>query len=360
MASIYDVAQLAGVSPSTVSRSFRNPARISEAVRARVLAAADELDYTPKRVENALATKRTLVIGLIIADLQNPFSITLMAGMQERLSRDRHVGIVACTKDDPAQEVRVLRELCQRGVDGFIVTPPQLQANAPSNDYIRELLQADVPMVFVGNRLNDPNVHSVTSRAQDGAVQAVNYLVSLGHQDIGFIGGHYTQGIAVGRWLGYQEALLTNRLTIRPEYMVESELSRASGEAAMERLLDLPHPPTAVLAANDLMAIGAINACHKRNIHIPSQLSVIGFDNIDLAELVTPRLTTVAQPSYEMGWKAADLLLQISREPGLPPQQVLLHTSLILRESTLPPFSGTLVSALPEPEPVPRTPREPR
>ncbi len=337
MATIYDVAKRAHVSPSTVSRVFNNTARISEGTRARVLQAAQELDYHPSALASGLARKKSLMIGLVIPDIQNPYSATLARGVQDMVFSQGYVPIICNTNGDPEKELHVLREIRRRGVDGLIITPPQLQVVSEVNRYIRKLLDKGMPIVFVGNRLNDPNVDFVTSRAQDGAIQAVNYLVSLGHRAIGFIGGYYTQGIAVGRWLGYQEALIANRIPIRPEWMIEADLSQEGGEQALYRLLDLPNPPTAVFAINDLMAIGAITACRKRGVRVPEQMSIVGFDDIPFAALTTPPLTTVAQPTYELGHKAAELLLRRFQQPDLPPQQVILQCTLVIRQTTAPP-----------------------
>jgi LacI family transcriptional regulator len=337
MATIYDVAQRAGVSSSTVSRVFNNIATISQATRERVLAAAQELDYQPNILSSALTTKQTYMVGLVISDIRNPYSAALARGVQDALSREGYVCIICNTDAESDREVHVLREIRRRGVDGFIITPPFLGRNPEADRTIRQLLAHRVPIAFVGNRLDDPTVDYVTSRAQDGAVQAVNHLAGLEHRAIGFIGGRYSQGVAVGRWLGYQEAMIANHLPIRPELMLESDTTPGGGQQAMARLLDLPDPPTAVLTVNDLVAIGAMAACHQRDIAIPGQVSVVGFDNIPMAELTIPALTTVAQPAYEMGARAAELLLRRCQQPDLPPQQVLLRSSLVVRQSTAPP-----------------------
>jgi len=337
MATIYDVAQRAGVSPSTVSRVFNKTAAISQATRERVLAAARELDYQPSILGSALTTKQTFIIGLVITDIRNPYSSFLARGVQDTLFKEGYVCIICNTDGDPRREVHVLQEIRRRGVNGFIITPSFAGRNPEADRYIRQLLAHRVPIAFVGNRLDDPNVDYVTSRAQDGAAQAVNYLAGLGHRAIGFIGGRYTQGVAVGRWLGYQEAMIANRLPLCPELMVESDTTSEGGEQAMHRLLDLPNPPSAVLTVNDLVAIGAMVACHRRGVSIPDQMSIVGFDNIPIAALTIPALTTVAQPAYEMGAKAAEMLLRRCQQPDLPPQQVHLRSSLVVRQTTAPP-----------------------
>lgn len=337
MPTIYDVAERAGVSPSTVSRVFTNARRISEETRARVLAAAQELGYEPSVLGSALTTKKTLMIGLVISDIQNPYAATLARGVQDRLSQEGYVSIICSTDGEPEKEMRMMREILRRGVDGLIITPSQYGFSTEVNDYIRRLLERQTPIVFIGNRLDDPNVDFVTSRAQDGAMQATCYLADLGHRRIAFIGGYYTRGVAVGRWLGYQEAMVARRLPLRPEYMVEAEVSTAGGQEAMTRLLALDEPPTAVLTVNDLMAIGALAACRERGVQVPEDISIIGFDNIPLSALTTPPLTTVEQPAYELGLRAAELVLRRCERPDASPRHILLKSTLVVRGTTASP-----------------------
>jgi LacI family transcriptional regulator len=337
MATIYDVAKKAGVSASTVSRVFNKSARISTATQEKVRLAAAELNYQPNVQASALTTKRTLLVGLVIPDIQNPFSATLARGVQDYVTEQGYLSIICSTDGDPEKEIKLMREIHRRGVDGFIITPPHTRQSQQENEFIEQLLKKGMPIVFIGNRLDNPTVDFVTSRAQDGAMKAVLHLAQLGHQRIGFIGGHYTQGVAVGRWLGYQEAIITSNLTIRPEYMLESDLSQDGGETAMGQLLALPNRPTAVLCVNDLMAVGAMRACQQHGIDVPTDMSIIGFDDIPLARLTRPPLTTVAQPAYDLGCKSAELLLNRTQNSKLLPQQVTLQSELIIRDSTAPP-----------------------
>lgn len=336
MATIYDVAEKAGVSASTVSRVFNNSDRISAATKEKVRQAANELDYRPNAQARGLRTKQTLLVGLVIPDIQNPFSATLARGVQDYVTEQGYLSIICSTDGDPDKEIKLMREIYQRGVDGFIITPPHTRQSERENEFIQHLLNDGMPIVFIGNRLDNPDVDFVTSRAQDGAIKAVNHLAELSHKRIAFIGGHYSQGVAVGRWLGYQEAIIANNLTIRPDYMVEADLSQDGGEEAMWQLLSLPQPPTAVLCVNDLMALGALRACNQRGVNVPEQISIVGFDDIPLARLTRPSLTTVAQPAYEIGCKAAELLLNRTQNSELLPQQSTLQSNLIIRESTAP------------------------
>ncbi len=334
MATIYDVAKRAGVAPSTVSRVFNKNASISTKTIERVMQAARDLEYDPNPLASGLASSRTLMVGLVISDIQNPFSSTLARGVQDSLERARYITIIVNTDGDPDKELGVLREIYRRGVDGFIIAPPQRGNVTEHNRYIIELTHKGLPVVTVGNWLKDPGVDYVTSRAQDGALAAIDYLVTLGHRAIAFIGGHYTRGVAVGRWLGYQEAMVKHGLAIRPEWMLEADVSLHGGEEAMQRLLSFPIRPTAVLTVNDLVALGAIATCRAQGLHVPSDMSIIGFDDIPYAAMAVPPLTTVAQPAYELGSRAAELLLQRIHDPDAPAQQAVLDCRLIVRQTT--------------------------
>ena len=291
---------------------------------------------TPNPLASALASSRTLMIGLVISDIQNPFSATLARGVQDVLGTERYITLIVNTDGDADKELATLREIHRRGVDGFIIAPAQCGDIAARNRYLMDLLRAGLPVVTIGNWLKGQPVDYVTSHAQDGAVAAIDYLIGCGHRNIAFIGGRYTHGVAVGRWLGYQEALLKHLLPLRPEWMLEAELSTAGGEQAMLRLLDLPDPPSAVLTVNDLVALGALKACHLRGVAVPQEMSIIGFDDIVFAGLSVPPLTTVAQPAYELGCRAAELVLRRLRDPAAPPQQAVLECHLVIRQTTAP------------------------
>ncbi|MBU6350277.1 MAG: LacI family transcriptional regulator [Chloroflexi bacterium] len=334
MTTIYDVAKRAGVAPSTVSRVFNKNASISEKTTARVLQAASELEYDPNPLASALASSRTLMVGLVISDIQNPFSATLARGVQDSLERDRYITIIVNTDGDPDKELQVLREIYRRGVDGLIIAPPQRNNASEHNRYIVDRARKNFPIVTVGNWLKDPKVDFVTSRAQDGAIAAIDHLVGLGHEKIAFIGGHYTRGIAVGRWLGYQEAMIKHGLPLMLEWMVEADVSIVGGESAMACLLALDNRPTAVLTVNDLVALGAISTCRLYGLHVPHDVSIVGFDDIPFAAVAVPPLTTVAQPAYELGSRAAELLLRRMHCADAPQQQAVLDCRLVIRQTT--------------------------
>jgi len=336
MVTIYDVAKAAGVSSSTVSRVFNRPEMISEKTRDTVLRVSKELNFRPNYFASNLNNRKTLLIGLLLPDIQNPYSATLARGVQDKVTSAGYLSIICSTDGEPETELNVLQEMRHRGIDGFILTPPQLQMSEKIDEVIRQMVDDGVPTVFIGNRLDDESVSFVTSRAQDGATSAVNYLAELEHRTIGFIGGYYTRGVAVGRWLGYQEALIAHGLPLRPELMIEADLSIQGGADAMVQLLDVDPHLTAIFVVNDLMAIGAMEVCIRRGYSVPEDISIIGFDDIPLAKLTNPPLTTVAQPAYEIGYRAAEMLLQQCEDGSLAPQHTVLQCQLVIRESTTP------------------------
>ncbi|CAN5847778.1 LacI family DNA-binding transcriptional regulator [soil metagenome] len=334
ISTIYDVSELAGVSASTVSRTFSRPEMISDATREKVFAAAKQLGYRPNTLAGSLTTKRTLLIGLLTTDIQNPFVASLARGVQDGIALKRYLSIICSTDGDAVRELDLLEEMLARGVDGFILTPPFDGPDPSVGALLRDLPARGVPVVFIGHQNEDSSSDFATSGAKNGEVEAVNHLISLGHSRIGFIGGYYTRGIGVGRWRGYREALQVHGLAPIPELELETDTTSESGSIAMNTLLNLSEPPTAVVTVNDLVAIGALDACREQGIEVPNQMSIIGFDDILIASLVTPPLTTVAQPAYELGRTAAKLILNRLHTPDLPAQQIVLGCKLIVRGTT--------------------------
>ena len=334
VSTIYDVSALAGVSTSTVSRTFSRPEMISEATRDKVFAAAKQLGYRPNTLAGSLTTKRTLLIGLLTTDIQNPFVASLARGVQDGIALKRYLSIICSTDGDGVRELELLEEMLARGVDGFILTPPFDGPDPEVVTLLKTLPERGVPVVFIGHQNEGSSHDFATSGAKKGEVDAVNHLISLGHNRIGFIGGAYTRGIGVGRWRGYREALRAHGLPLAPELELETDTTGEGGFAAMKALLSLGEPPSAVVTVNDLVAIGALDACREQGLAVPSQLSIVGFDDIPLAALTTPPLTTVAQPAYDLGRTAAKLVLNRIDTPDSAPQQVTLGCRLVVRGST--------------------------
>jgi LacI family transcriptional regulator len=321
-ATIRDVARASGVHASTVSRTFSAPYLVNPETRSRVLATAESLGYRPNRAARALITGRTHNLGLIVADVANPFFPPLIKA-SERYARQRDYHLfVADTDEDPLVEEELVQALAKQ-VDGVLLCSPRM-----SNGLI-EQLSRDVPLVVINRVVT--GLPSVVMDVGHGARQAVEHLVQLGHRDLALVAGPR------GSW--------TNREIRRA--------ATATARAGSARLTVVgPHPPTesggaaaaeqvhrsgasAVLAYNDLMAIGLMEGLDRLGIPVPQQVSVVGIDDIGLSRLTSPKLTTVATPTAAAGRAAVDMLLQHG-EDRRTAAQVTLHTTLIIRDSTGP------------------------
>jgi len=330
-ATIRDVARASGVHISTVSRAFSAPQLVNPETRSKVLETAEKLGYRPNRAARALITGRTHNIGLIVADIANPFFPPLIkAAEREARHRDYHV-FVADSNEDPAVEEELVRALAKQ-VDGVLLCSPRL-ANS-----VIEGLSREVALVVVNRQV--PGLPSVVMDVGHGAQAAIEHLVDLGHRTIGYLGGPR------GSW--------TNREIRRA---VTGVAARTSGSRAGVEVTALgPNPPTgdggvaaaeqvmragftAVLAYNDLMAIGLIEGLASLGVRVPQDVSVVGIDDIALSRLTRPRLTTVANPTAAAGRAAVDMLLQHGddrRATG----QITLSTELVIRDSTGPGPQG--------------------
>ncbi|WP_431932367.1 LacI family DNA-binding transcriptional regulator [Nonomuraea jabiensis] len=313
-ATIKDVARACGVHVSTVSRTFSAPHLVNPATRSRVLAAADDLGYRPNRAARALTTGRTFNMGLIVADIANPFFPPLIKAAQSQArGRDYHV-FVADTDEDPRVEEELIRTFTKQ-VDGVLLCSPRL-----SNKMIERLAE-DVPFVVINRRIR--GMPAVLMNVAQGAKLALEHLVGLGHRRIALVSG------PIGSWTSNEmqgaaaEAPGLDLVFFGPNQPTESGgLAVAADVAACGA--------TAVLAYNDLVALGLIEGLSEMGIGVPDQISVIGFDDILPGRLNRPKLTTVAMPAVAAGRMAVDLLLQSGGEGAT----VTLDTALIVREST--------------------------
>ncbi|MFI6734447.1 LacI family DNA-binding transcriptional regulator [Nonomuraea sp. NPDC050451] len=313
-ATIKDVARACGVHVSTVSRTFSAPHLVNPATRSRVLAAADDLGYRPNRAARALTTGRTFNMGLIVADIANPFFPPLIKAAQAQArGRDYHV-FVADTDEDPRVEEELIRTFTKQ-VDGVLLCSPRL-----SNKMIERLAE-DVPFVVINRRIR--GMPAVLMNVGQGAKLALEHLVALGHRRIALVSG------PIGSWTSNEmqgaaaEAPGLDLVFFGPNQPTESGgLAVAADVAACGA--------TAVLAYNDLVALGLIEGLSEMGIGVPDQISVIGFDDILPGRLNRPKLTTVAMPAVAAGRMAVDLLLQSGGEGAT----VTLDTALIVREST--------------------------
>jgi LacI family transcriptional regulator len=328
---IYDVARLAGVSTATVSRALNDSGQIAPATRRSIEAAVEQLGYRPNTIARSLVTKATQTIALLLPDITNPFYASLVSGIQQHALKSGHTMLLCMTEGDPEQEEHYLDLLRAKQVDGALVDglvlPPERIARFVDEGFPivcldRDVYSPSVPLVQVDNRL--------------GARLAIDHLLSLGHRRIAHVMGAQTR-IAEERLDGYGASLAAVGLAVDGNLVARGGFTEEGGFTATKRLLEARAEPTAVFAANDLSALGAITAIAAHGLRVPADVSVVGFDDVRLASFTSPPLTTVQQPATEIGEHAARILLDLIQ--GRPPAQLrFLHTPrLIVRASTAPP-----------------------
>jgi DNA-binding LacI/PurR family transcriptional regulator len=325
-----DVARHAGVSISTVSRVLNQPALVNEQTLRRVRAAIDALGFRPSRVARRLRLEsgRAHLVGLIIPDIQNPFFAELARGVEDVAQEHEYVLFLGNSDEDAAKERRYLEVMRAESVDGIIVPP-----SSDRGSDIAGLARDGLPIVCVDRRLARASVDTVVVDNVRGAYDAVEHLVGLGHRRIAFIEGRPELSTSRERLQGYQQALEANGIDFDAALVRPGDSRQQSGRELAAALLALPAPPTALLAGNNLMTLGALEAIHLRGMRIPDDVAVVGYDDMPWALAFDPPLTAVRQPGYEVGQRAMELLLERIRTPERSVSLVMLQPELIVRRS---------------------------
>ncbi|RLE27836.1 LacI family transcriptional regulator [Candidatus Acetothermia bacterium] len=332
MVTIKDVARAAGVSPSTVSRALNDSPLIREETKARIRRIAEELGYERNELARGLVMGASGAIGLVIPDITNPFFAEVTRGVGE-VAHARGYGVILCnTEEDPERERSYIRLLRRKRVDGLILTT--VTAEDP---YLKALARSKTPFVLVSRASQVVPAPYVGADDRLGGRLAVEHLVGLGHRRIAFIGGPPDVQSCVDRLAAFEAVLAEAGIPIREDWLLFSDFTQGSGYQAGKKLLSSEDRPTAVFAANDVVALGVLQAADELGLRVPEDLSVVGYDDISYAALPRIQLTTVAQPSFEMGTIAAEWLLTV-RE-GKPQRRLyrLLTPRLVVRQTTAPP-----------------------
>jgi LacI family transcriptional regulator len=332
MATMKQVAERAGVSTSTVSHVINNTRVVSEDVRLRVLAIIDEMRYIPSAVARSLKNDRTHTIGMMVPNNSNPYFAELIQGIEDAAFKVGYNIILCNAYDDPKKQAAYLRVLMQKRIDGLI-----LVASGSDEELAVLLHNQPVPVVLVDREVAGVEADFIEADHETGGYDATRYLLGLGHRDIACVSGPIGLPPSRDRVTGYLRALSEAGVPFQPDYLVHSDFTSEGGFLAFQQLLLMTKPPTAIFASNDLMAIGGICAASEALVHVPRQLSVIGYDDIALASYSTPPLTTMAQPKYQMGQLITNVLIDRIAGGHLPLRRELLKTSLVERQSTAPP-----------------------
>ena len=333
MPTLRDVARRAGVSPMTVSRVVTGSGPVSDLRRARVELALEETGYIPNTVARNLRTKRTDAIGLLLPDMTNPFFTTLAHGV-ETSARGAGISLLIANSDEREEEERrLVPMLLRRQVDGLLLVPAGSGAQS-----MRMCRQQGVPLVMVDRRPATPDVDVVRADSEAGALELGRLLVSLGHRRMAVLAGPASVTTAADRLVGFRRALV-DEAGLPPPRVINGVFSIDSGRA-MTLTAMRGWRPTALFAANNFIAIGALHALEDLGLRVPEDVAVVGFDDLPTAMVTFPFLTVAAQPAFEMGQRSVALLIHRMAHPDGPRQDVVLPTELLIRRSSGGPVHG--------------------
>lgn len=325
--SIKDIAREAGVSPSTVSRALNDHPRISTATKVVIQELAKEMGYVPSVAARSLVIRRSATIGVAITDLLDPYYARLMQGIEDAAAAQNYQMILSSYYRDPKRELEIVFDFHKRRMEGIIITGSEIEEAYASPEH-----KFFMPIVLV----NRPGfLYSVSVDRSLGARQVVEHLIELGHRRI----AHITEGAnyrAKSKRLGgYQAALQQHNIPFEEGLVVDGDGNISGGIRAVPRLLALAEPPTAIFCFNDMTAIGVINALRQRGYDVPGDISVAGYDDLEMARYYYPALTTVRQPTYRVGKCAFNLLLELINGDGETAPEIV-EPELVIRASTAP------------------------
>ncbi|MFQ5398515.1 MAG: LacI family DNA-binding transcriptional regulator [Anaerolineae bacterium] len=334
---IKDIARAAGVSHTTVSRALHGHPAIAKETKDRIRRIADELGYIPSAVARGLKTKRSGILGVIVRRIVDPFFGQVLNGIEDLLYAEGYGLFLASSNRDPDREQAIVRAMSERRVDGVIVCSSQV-----GEQHRRQLEQFGVSTVLINNQAIEDVTHSVSHDDVYGGYAVARYLIELGHTRLAYLGNARAGRTTVDRLNGFKQALSEAGLSFHEASTAEGPNGLAEGGASgVSQLLEIDNPPTAIVCYNDLMAIGAIQRLQQAGWRVPQDCSVTGFDNIELAAYVNPPLTTFDQPRYELGRRAAQMMLSLIRGgEGNSKEEddiVVLRGELRERASAAPP-----------------------
>lgn len=334
--SIKDIAHVAGVSHPTVSRALNDSPLISEPTRKRIRRIADEMGYTPDAVAKSLQTRQTHIIGLVVTSIGDPFFADLVKGVEEVARSAGFSVFLNSSHNDPNQEIQVIETFHRQRVDGILVASSRIGTN-----HVERLARINVPVVLVNSQAEGEHdfLHSIAVDDRVGARRAVEHLIELGHHRIGYIGVTNRPRSNMRRLGGYREALFAAGVDADPAWTHVVDLDPAvedgdvqAGRAATLQLLE--NGVTAIFGYNDMVAVGALLSCRAAAVPVPTRVSVIGFDDIEIARYVEPSLSSVAQPKRQMGSSAMSMIIDLLQDHTVANQ--IIEPVVMKRESTGP------------------------
>jgi LacI family transcriptional regulator len=332
MPTIHDVAKRAGVAPITVSRVINNSGYFSQETRLSVEAAIAELGYVPNTLARSLRLKRTNTLALIVSDITNPFFTTLARGVEDTASDMGYTVIVCNTDESETEEKKYLQMLLQKQVDGILLVPSHSKP-----DSIEMIQKHGTPLVVIDRSVPGAMVDVVRGDSEGGAYQLTRLLLSLGHRRIAILSGRKEVSTAVDRVAGYRRAMKEAGFSDDEQYIIYGEYNQASGYDMAKSVMCDPLRPTALIAANNFICLGALKALDDSGLRVPEDISLVAFDDLPPALVTAPFFTVASQPSYEMGRQATNLLVaRLSGQPSQRYKEIVLPVEIIVRKSSGP------------------------
>ncbi len=332
-----DIAERAQVSLGTVSNVVNGTRPVREHLRERVLEAIRSLEYQPSQLARGLRRNSTNMLGMLIPDITNPFFPGVVRGAEDVAFKGSYRVVLCNTDNDPAKEQAYLDELRSYRPAGLLVIAADESNLATA---LGVPIPSDPAVVCIDRRLVGWRGDAVLAANEEGAFEATEHLLNMGHTRVATICGPSHVTTALERLTGFRKALAKQGLQIPPEYIQEAKFDRESGYRSSMRLLAMSPRPTAIFAVNDLVALGALLAARELGLNCPKDLSIIGFDNLDIGMFTDPALSSVHQPGYQMGARAARLILERIKGKKGRAQQIILPAELRLRNSVAPPPRG--------------------
>jgi LacI family repressor for deo operon, udp, cdd, tsx, nupC, and nupG len=327
MVRISDVAKLANVSTATVSRVLSNAGNVKKETTEKVLEAIQKLNYQPNMLARQLRKLETKTVLVVVPDITNTFFSKVLRGIEQVAIENGYQVLLGDTGNDVERESEYLNILRQRKADGMILLTARMDRS------LLEEMVSEFPVVLACEYLEGAEIPTVSIDNISSARKATEYLISLGHRRIGFISGPLNVILSRDRLKGFHQAMAQHNIPVESFLVQEGDFSFESGYNMMMKFLALEKPPTAVFAANDEMAIGAIKAIKSKGLSVPNNISVVGFDDIKFASIYEPALTTISQPMFEIGKKAMELLIKLINKEELEKNQYILRDRLVIRDT---------------------------
>lgn len=330
---IYDIAREAKVSPTTVSRAFNNESLVSREKLEQIYEVSERLGYRPHMIARSLRTKKTGFLGLVLPDIVNPFFSELTRGVEDVARQNGYHVLLGNAESDYARQAWYLEMFWEKGIEGVILSG--ITGGPKDEDSYRRLQERGIPCVLIDRYVKSPDIPFVGSDNFGGGYKAGKHLLELGHRRIGAVTGPLEIELWRDRVAGFQKALQEGGVSLEESLILESDCTARGGYHSMEMILGMSEKPTAAFIMSDGMAIGALALLKTRKVRIPEEMAIVGFDDVSVASLLDPPLTTLAQKKYEMGARAAEVLIDSIRKKTMPRIQTILDVELIVRNSTV-------------------------